>query len=92
MKGVQCYELLGGIALKIHTFSFSFSLVADRRLDDSTSISSDVSDTLADTNADVTLAGSSRNTLLEGKADGDAKRASRMKLRNEPSQQVCVLT
>ena len=24
MKGVQCYELLGGIALKIHTFSFSF--------------------------------------------------------------------
>ena len=26
MKGVQCYELLGGIALKIHTFSFSFPL------------------------------------------------------------------
>ena len=26
MKGVQCYELFGGIALKIHTFSFSFSL------------------------------------------------------------------
>ena len=25
MKGVQCYELFGGIALKIHTFSFSFS-------------------------------------------------------------------
>ena len=25
MKGVQCYELFGGIALKIHTFSF-FSL------------------------------------------------------------------
>ena len=24
MKGFQCYELLGGIALKIHTFSFSF--------------------------------------------------------------------
>ena len=23
MKGVQCYELLGGIALKNHTFSFS---------------------------------------------------------------------
>ena len=23
MKGVQCYELFGGIALKIHTFSFS---------------------------------------------------------------------
>ena len=27
MKGVQCYELFGGIALKIHTFSFSFSLI-----------------------------------------------------------------
>ena len=27
VKGVQCYELFGGIALKIHTFSFSsFSL------------------------------------------------------------------
>ena len=24
VKGVQCYELLGGIALKIHTFSFHF--------------------------------------------------------------------
>ena len=24
MKGVQCYELFGGIALKIHTFSFHF--------------------------------------------------------------------
>ena len=24
MKGVQCYELFGGIALKIHTFSFSY--------------------------------------------------------------------
>ena len=24
MKDVQCYELFGGIALKIHTFSFSF--------------------------------------------------------------------
>ena len=24
MKGVQCYELFGGIALTIHTFSFSF--------------------------------------------------------------------
>ena len=23
MKGVQCHELFGGIALKIHTFSFS---------------------------------------------------------------------
>ena len=22
VKGVQCYELFGGIALKIHTFSF----------------------------------------------------------------------
>ena len=27
MKGVQCYELFGGIALKNHTFTFfSFSL------------------------------------------------------------------
>ena len=26
MKGVQCYELFGGIALKNHTFSFSLSL------------------------------------------------------------------
>ena len=26
MKGVQCYEIFGGIALKIHTFSFSFSV------------------------------------------------------------------
>ena len=25
MKGVQCYELFGGIALKNHTFSFFFS-------------------------------------------------------------------
>ena len=25
VKGVQCYELFGGIALKIHTFSFFFS-------------------------------------------------------------------
>ena len=25
MKVVQCYELFGGIALKNHTFSFSFS-------------------------------------------------------------------
>ena len=25
MTDVQCYELFGGIALKIHTFSFSFS-------------------------------------------------------------------
>ena len=24
MKGVQCYELFGGIALKIHTISFHF--------------------------------------------------------------------
>ena len=28
MKGVQCYELLGGIALKIHTFSFHFNFYA----------------------------------------------------------------
>ena len=27
MKGVQCYELFGGIALKIHTFSFHFHLL-----------------------------------------------------------------
>ena len=27
MKGVQCYELFGGIALKIHTFSFSMNNV-----------------------------------------------------------------
>ena len=26
MKGVQCYELFGGIALKNHAFSFFFSL------------------------------------------------------------------
>ena len=26
MKGVQCYELFGGIALKNHAFSFSFSM------------------------------------------------------------------
>ena len=25
VKGVQCYELFGGIALKIHTLSFFFS-------------------------------------------------------------------
>ena len=24
MKGVQCYELFGGIALKIHTFSYIY--------------------------------------------------------------------
>ena len=28
MKDVQCYELFGGIALKIHTFSFSFFTAA----------------------------------------------------------------
>ena len=33
MKGVQCYELFGGIALKIHTFSF-FSFL-DTEVDDS---------------------------------------------------------
>ena len=27
MKGVQCYELFGGIALKIHTFSFSLHIL-----------------------------------------------------------------
>ena len=27
VKVVQCYELFGGIALKNHTFSFSFSLL-----------------------------------------------------------------
>ena len=26
VNGVQCYELFGGIALKNHTFSFSFSM------------------------------------------------------------------
>ena len=25
MKGVQCYELFGGIALKNHAFSFSYT-------------------------------------------------------------------
>ena len=25
MKGVQCYELFGGIALKNHAFSFSYA-------------------------------------------------------------------
>ena len=32
MKGVQCYELFGGIALKIHTFSFFFSMGGSRPL------------------------------------------------------------
>ena len=33
MKGVQCYELFGGIALKIHTFSFFiFSMLVDSAL------------------------------------------------------------
>ena len=32
MKGVQCYELFGGIALKIHTFSFFFIPATIRRL------------------------------------------------------------
>ena len=27
MKGVQCYELFGGIALKIHTFSFFIKMI-----------------------------------------------------------------
>ena len=29
MKGVQCYELFGGIALKIHTFSFFFHVLIE---------------------------------------------------------------
>ena len=29
MKGVQCYELFGGIALKIHTFSFFIIQLSD---------------------------------------------------------------
>ena len=33
MKGVQCYELFGGIALKIHTFSFSFSYLRQSVVD-----------------------------------------------------------
>ena len=32
MKGVQCYELFGGIALKIHTFSFFFIFMYDKNL------------------------------------------------------------
>ena len=36
MKGVQCYELFGGIALKIHTFSFFFQVVINKA-DDSIS-------------------------------------------------------
>ena len=31
MKGVQCYELFGGIAPKIHTFSFSL-LIGDSNI------------------------------------------------------------
>ena len=31
MKGVQCYELFGGIALKIHTFSFHFIRFSGQR-------------------------------------------------------------
>ena len=31
MKGVQCYELFGGIALKNHTFSFHFSILVHHR-------------------------------------------------------------
>ena len=30
MKGVQCYELFGGIALKIHTFSCRCRHYSDR--------------------------------------------------------------
>ena len=29
VKGVQCYELFGGIALKNHIFSFSFFFTVD---------------------------------------------------------------
>ena len=41
VKGVQCYELFGGIALKIHTFSFSWwdiQLAADTELCSSSNI------------------------------------------------------
>ena len=31
VKGVQCYELFGGIALKNHTFSFSYQMAIRRR-------------------------------------------------------------
>ena len=34
MKGVQCYELFGGIALKNHAFSFFFKLDVRLALDD----------------------------------------------------------
>ena len=38
MKGVQCYELFGGIALKNHTFSFFIFIyglfINDRRKND----------------------------------------------------------
>ena len=33
MKGVQCYELFGGIALKNHTFSFHFILIIAKILE-----------------------------------------------------------
>ena len=32
MKGVQCYELFGGIALKNHTFSFFIFITKQRYL------------------------------------------------------------
>ena len=32
MKGVQCYELFGGIALKIHTFLWKASIFFSRDL------------------------------------------------------------
>ena len=38
MKGVQCYELFGGIALKNHTFSFFFIKVIKTILTDITKI------------------------------------------------------
>ena len=33
MKGVQCYELFGGIAHKNHAFSFSFYLIKCKKCD-----------------------------------------------------------
>ena len=34
MKGVQCYELFGGIARKNHAFSFSSAIKADKTIAD----------------------------------------------------------
>ena len=33
VKGVQCYELFGGIALKIHTFSFHVLVASIKQSD-----------------------------------------------------------